>query len=437
MRRCCASEPGPAVRFLIHLSNHSPSGLLSLHDLIEWVRNGLEEAGHVVEISHHEVAGDAINLFFEAFRPAVAEEIVATGVRFGIVATEMPDGTGFNAFRDFDWRDRWHGFERLAPHASFIWALAEQTVATYARHAPTSHLPLGFLPQMLPAEEEARSFDFCFLGLATPHRRALLARLSRHASVLWPEKYVAPDEFRRLAGRARVGLCLRLGENWEYPSYTRIGRFLHAQTAMAAEYTPHSCYLSGYHSTASRDEDFVDYALAQLAGDPVARAKESLAAYARDLPMAEILADRVAALALQPAGGPRRRLELDRHYHWSPRYWERVAGDLAGALPAGDLALYGAGQVTRALLPLLGRRVRLIVDRDPARAGTAIGGIPVCGLERLRDCRAFPLVVTPYKRKQEIAPLLAREQLQTVYIDDLLHATVERDAELLYPPAAN
>lgn len=422
------------MKFLIHLSNHSASGLLSLHDLIEWIGIGLREAGHEVETSHDEVAGDAINLFFEAFRPAVADEIAASGIRFGIVATEMPDGAGFNAFRDFDWRDRWLGFERTARAASFIWALAEQTVADYRRFAPTWHLPLGFLPQFVADREEPRDYDFCFLGLATPHRRALLDRLKPHARVLWPEGYVPPAEFRALARRARIGLCLRLGENWEYPSYTRIGRFLHSQTAMAAEYTPHTCYLSPYHSTARRDEDFIDHALAQLAGDPEERARAALAAYARELPMADILAERADAIAhLPPAGGGRRRLNLARHYHWSPQYWERVGGTLAAALPPGDLALYGAGLVTRALLPHLGRRVRLIVDRDPARCGGEICGIPVRGLDRLRDCADLPLLVTPYKRKQEIAAQLAAVHANAIYIDDVLHATVEGGAELLYP----
>ncbi len=60
------------------------------------------------------VAPNAINLIWENMTAAQGEWLRTSGLRYGLVATEIPDGTGFNNRQDGDWATRWQGFQSAA-----------------------------------------------------------------------------------------------------------------------------------------------------------------------------------------------------------------------------------------------------------------------------------------------------------------------------------
>src|SRR5438105_2913462 len=106
------------MRFHLNVGNHSV-GRFTMRDPLMWVSSGLSENGHEVTWSQDTIATNATNIFWEYFPPEFATFLAKSGAEYGIIATEIPDGTGFNNRRDMDWPIRWEGFKIAAAHAKF------------------------------------------------------------------------------------------------------------------------------------------------------------------------------------------------------------------------------------------------------------------------------------------------------------------------------
>lgn len=299
------------MRFHFCAVNHEAVGRRTLADVQSWVEAGLRELGHEVTSSETELDPGAINLLWEKFLPGFGRRFRAAGVRYGVICTEIPDGDGFNWRRDDEWVERWRGFGEAAEGADFIWATVESAVPDYARYAPAGYMEFGYAAALVPppAPQEPTA-DFCFYGLPTPHRRDLVERLRRHASVEWPDRIGSVDEINALIGRARIGLCFKQSETWPAPSSTRLGRLLMARRGIAAERTRVITRQAALVPTAAEGEDFVDFALGRLHGSWRQDAQTAFERYRDELPMAGIMerlidvtiGDRAAAPL--PGGAP-------------------------------------------------------------------------------------------------------------------------------------
>jgi hypothetical protein len=276
--------------FHFFLGNHYDSGKLTLQDMVQWFEAGLRELGHQVTIGD-QLAPSAVNLIWEHFLTRKqAEGILESGVTFGLVGTEIPDGKGFN-WRHFPpWPARWDAFQVVARGAAFIWSMIESSVPDYAQFAPTAYAELGFSDLLVPYESGLDTeFDFGFFGLMTPYRRAVLDKIGRHFKVAVPEGLLSPGDLRTFIARSRIGICFRQSPEWPIPSPTRLGRLLLARRGIAAESTPVTTRQSSLVPTAPTDGDFAEFCLSRLRANWKAEADEAFERYRATMPMRQIM----------------------------------------------------------------------------------------------------------------------------------------------------
>ena len=88
------------------LKNHYPQGKLTLYDLLDFCMVGLRELGHYVTIDDELIAPSAINIFCECFTDDFVNELIQSKIVYGIFATEIFDGVGFNWKREKEWIER-------------------------------------------------------------------------------------------------------------------------------------------------------------------------------------------------------------------------------------------------------------------------------------------------------------------------------------------
>jgi hypothetical protein len=254
------------VDFHLTVGNHfGGPGRLTLRDPLTWVSSGLLENNHKVSFSETVIAGNALNIFWEYFMPELAQWLVEQRVPFGIIATELPDGDGFNGRRDADWPARWAGFKIAAPHAKFIWCMVEETVPAYAAFAPSAFLELGYTDRLLSdAPPRTPTHDFSFTGTTNPHRTQILDRLAVDATIVKGVGLMRYDDQLETMRSGRVALALKQSPEWRWPSPARLGLLLHQRIPVAAEYTLLDDPVSRLIPTPGRDEDFAEWALKRL-----------------------------------------------------------------------------------------------------------------------------------------------------------------------------
>ena len=274
------------------LFNHDAGGRATLQDQVAWVTAGLEECGHTVSYSETQVLSDALNLFWESFPPVMSRWLADNRIPFGIVATEVPDGAGFNNRRDPDWAVRWDGFRQAARAARFIWCLLEDATSAYAQLAPTAYLELGFTERLVPREPRPTpGFDFSFAGVPREHRQRILDALGQRATVAYAGGVVSQADQLRILRQGRIGLALKQSPDWRWASPARLGRLVHERIPTAAEYTPVEVGVSRLVPKPAADQDFVAWALARLeqAVELEREAERAFEAY-RATPMRECVA---------------------------------------------------------------------------------------------------------------------------------------------------
>ncbi len=246
-------------------SNHNEVGRETLQDMYHWFLAGLSELGHRVTISKDEVHTNAINIFWEHFLPGMGEKIKRTEIVYGIVATEIPFGEGFNGRSDGSWPLRWKGFPEAASGASFIWTMVESTVPFYFQFAPTAFIELGYSKLLVPKQTtETPDIDFSFFGLRTLYRETVIKKLEKKAKVLYPKTFLSSEEVSNLITRTKVGLSFKQSESWPIPSPPRLGRHLMAKRGLVTEHTSVITRQARLVSVVPADGDFVEFALEKL-----------------------------------------------------------------------------------------------------------------------------------------------------------------------------
>jgi len=276
--------------FNFYLGNHEYPGRDTLTDGMYCLAAGLAELGHRFTVSSDRLDPTRINIIWEFFTPEQGREIAASGAAYGLVTTEIPDGGGFNNRRDGPWERRWEGFQNAAAKASFIWSLVEEAVPHYRPWAPSTFVELGFSQMLVPPKPTAPpTHDFSFFGFPTPYREALLARLGQRASIHWQYGFIPTFDLAPLIAKARVGIALKLGEDWPLPSATRLSRLMHAGVGVACQRTLRTTRQSRLLRQQPEDMDFVDFALDCLATHSPAEAASVLERYRVELPMKRVM----------------------------------------------------------------------------------------------------------------------------------------------------
>ncbi len=271
-------------------ANHNRIGRSTLTDMADWFDAGLSELGHRVTFSDNLVETGAVNIFWERFRPGMGEAIASSGIIFGIVATEIPDGYAFNFREEPEWKVRFDSFHEVAKRASFIWTMIESTLPFYSQFCPSAYMELGFSEFLIPRYlNERPEHDFSFFGLRTPHREAVVERLRKHANVLWPENFLSPEQVGELIGKSKIGLSFKQSAQWPIPSPTRLGRLLMAKRGVAAEHVPVATRQGELAGICPESSDYTKYALALLNSDWKGSADKAFESYRTQMPMRDIM----------------------------------------------------------------------------------------------------------------------------------------------------
>jgi hypothetical protein len=271
-------------------ANHNEVGRSTLVDMADWFKAGLLDLGHKVTFSDGDVENGAINVFWERFRPGMQEQLAKTGIVYGIVATEIPDGHAFNWRSEPEWKARFDAFHEVASRASFIWTMVESTLPFYSQFCRAAYMELGFSDRLIPAYASTQpDYDFCFFGLRTPYRERIVERLRSYAKVEWPQAFLSPSEVGELIGRSKIGLSFRQSEFWPIPSPTRLGRLMMAKRGVATEFVPVPTRQGELAGLCPQSSDFSDYALGVLNSDWRSRAENVFGAYRSKMPMRDIM----------------------------------------------------------------------------------------------------------------------------------------------------
>lgn len=276
--------------FHLCLGNHSEIGKWTLADHVQWLEAGLTELGHAVTIGDS-LAPHSTNVLWDGFSPGQGRWLRDSGVQYGIVATEMPDGEGFNNRRDHEWQWRWPAFAEAAAGAKFIWSTIEESIPAYIAFAPTSFFEFGFSERLVPYEAgwdpEA---DFGFYGLVTPYRQEILERIEKRCKVYRPANdFMAPGEMARFIARCKIILCFKQAPDWSIPSPTRLGRALLSRRGIANEFVPVPTRQGRLIPIAPEGADYAEFCLERLNGPWKRDAHEAFDRYRAEMPMRRIV----------------------------------------------------------------------------------------------------------------------------------------------------
>lgn len=271
-------------------ANHNSVGRPTLGEMAKWFEAGLLDLGHEVSFSERYVEHGAINIFWESFNRDFNRQLRESRIPFGIIGTEIPDGSGFNWRRDGAWPARFAAFEEIASEAKFVWTTIESAIPYYGTFSSTAFVELGFSERLLPIHQNADpDIDFFFYGLDTPYRRAAVEKIRRYATVEWPAHFLSDADVEILISRGKVGLNFKQSERWPIPSPTRLGRLLMAKRAVAAEFVPVPTRQGELVGICPAEVDFADYALTVLRSDWKARAKGAFEVYRETMHMKNIM----------------------------------------------------------------------------------------------------------------------------------------------------
>jgi hypothetical protein len=273
------------VRFHICMVNHHPLARDTLAEQVTWLTEGLEALGHSVTYSDDHSDPDAINLLWEAFHPEFAERMCESGRRYGIIATEVPDGEGWNNARHLSWPDRWKGFEVAVKGAEFVWSLLPDAVPVYQKMGVRcAYLEYGFSERLLMTGE-TRDIDFFFYGGAGDHRRDKINVLAREGfNSIHPGTIVSAELRDAMMRRSKVVLGLKYHADWPYTSVSRVGRAILGGCAVAHEWTEkilRPCHLV---PMAPKDADWVSFA-SQVMDKAKLHAESAIERYRLEMPI--------------------------------------------------------------------------------------------------------------------------------------------------------
>lgn len=280
------------MRFHFCTINHNAPGKATLGDMYDWFSAGLKELGHRVAQGPYLDSG-AVNVLWDNFRPGMGQILRESGVFYGIVATEIPDGQGgFNWRRDEPWPTRWAAFPEVATGAAFIWSMIEESCSYYAGFGPCAFIELGYSRHLVPprsVRNTVPSVDFGFYGLSTPYREQVVAALRQHVTVAWPSRLPDTAAIQQFIATTRIGLNFRQSDQWPIPSPTRLGRYLHGKRLLVSEHTRVPTRQGELVRMAPGDADFVGWCLTASGTNWQADADRAFDRYRNEMPMARIM----------------------------------------------------------------------------------------------------------------------------------------------------
>lgn len=246
--------------FLWSLFNHDETGAASIDDIMAAISYQLIDLGHDVERHDMALTTDGhthVNIVVEGFDEAntIAREMERAkklGGRFIILATERPGPVAFNGW---DARHPMAGRLRAFPYAAAladaIWTLVPGSEDWYRQFNPNvAFTELGWSATRekdLASAADAGADpirDFVFFGLVSDRRRDILRRISKRASIWYPQdadprKHFIPFQERDVLTRqSRVVLAPKQRSVWHMVSNSRFSTALHLGRPIIAE--PHT-----------------------------------------------------------------------------------------------------------------------------------------------------------------------------------------------------
>jgi hypothetical protein len=252
------------VKFHFCTANHHPGAVGTLTEQMAWLTEGLEGLGHTVTYSKDRADPEAHNILWECFHPDFAADMVRSGHKYIIVATEIPDGGGWNGIRLRPWRQRWRGFKVAAEGAEAIWSLIPEAVPLYRKMGyRATYLEYGFAESLVLKGRKEKDIDFFFYGGGGDHRIDRINALAKSGFKAWhPGTIIPPDLRDSLLRRSKVVLGLKYTPEWKHTSASRIGRAILGNCAVAHEWTESVLRPAHLVPMASKDSDWVEFASA-------------------------------------------------------------------------------------------------------------------------------------------------------------------------------
>lgn len=286
------------MRFHICTANHHPISRDTLREQVIWLTEGLETLGH--EVGYSEDRGDlnAFNIFWECFHPDLAKQIVESGAKYGIIATEIADGVGLNNQSGGQWPLRWKGFEAVARNASFIWSLIPESLPVYGRMGiPACYFEYGFSERLRLDRSEDQDIDFFFYGGSEEHRQDQINLLAKAGfKAVHPGTIIPADVRDAILRRSKAVLGLKYNDDWRYTSATRIGRAILAGCAVVHERTETVLRPANFIPVAPKSADWVEFATAVLSKAKM-HAESALERYRLEMPIKDTMGSALEVLA--------------------------------------------------------------------------------------------------------------------------------------------
>jgi hypothetical protein len=268
------------MRVCIYTGNHGNA--VGLSDLVRLLRNGVEECGLDVCVSHVLMPG-CCNILIEHFiEETVIRHVLESktpGTRYVLIGTELVTGSTFNRNvvrkhhhygNDPYWQMRYEGFMIVAGLADVVWVLAEPALAAYQAllpGKPVRYMPHGWVSGfelVRHRPEGEKDIDFHFSGTLTDYRREILEALSARGHRVVYNAQSTPDYLRLdQLGRTKVCLSLPLSADNALPSISRMHFHLQNRNFLLQEAYADACWLDPYVMHAARD-DLVEWASAAL-----------------------------------------------------------------------------------------------------------------------------------------------------------------------------
>lgn len=278
------------MHFHICSANHTDVSQDTLAEQVTWLTEGLELHGHKVTYSGSSGDLGSINIFWECFHPDLAHQMVESGAKYGIIASEIADGEGLNNQREDQWPIRWEGFKIAAPKASFIWSLVPESLSVYQKMGLNAcYMEYGFSERLLLERSEFQDIDFFFYGGAGQHRQDQINKLAAAGFKSFHPGSIIGSEIRdAILKRSKVVLGLKYTDDWRYTSASRIGRAILAGCAVAHEWTETTLRPANFIPMAPKSGEWIEFAAA-VVGKAKMHAESALERYRLEMPIRETM----------------------------------------------------------------------------------------------------------------------------------------------------